>query len=101
MYNFVRGDTDSALRVTCLDNVTSNPINLKNNTVNINWRTNKDVLVSRSMDIIDEAKGIVQYQFKDKELESPEMTFEIVINYSSGKIISCKQLIVVIVRERV
>ncbi len=101
MDNFVKGDTDSALRVTCLDNVTSNPINLKNNEVSISWRDTKDNIQTRIMEIIDEVKGITQYQFQDNELEPPEMLFEVNVKYSNGKNVSCKQLIKVIVRDRI
>lgn len=101
MDNFVRGDTESAIRVTCIDNITSNPINLQNNTVTIAWRNNKDVVQTRPMEIIDETKGIVQYQFQTDELEAPEMLFEVVVTYSTGKTVSCKTLIKVIVRERI
>ena len=100
MDNFVRGDTSSALQVTCFDNATSKPMNLSNSTVSIEWVTNKDVYNTRDMTIIDKIKGVVLYQFQENELESPEMDFSVVIK-TNGKQVTSKQSITIIVRERV
>lgn len=100
MTTFVAGDTGSAIQVTCIDNVTSAPINLTDYTVNLKWVTKSNVQKSKLMTIVNAVKGTVFYQFVDNELESPSMNFDVVLTGSTGKIVTCKDIIDIIVRDK-
>lgn len=97
----VKGDTGSAVRITCLDNITSSPINLNGSIVKLQWRHNGTIF-NQTMEIIDPIKGIVQYMFESNELYTPEMSFDVVIiNNLTNKQVTCKDILKVLVRDRV
>jgi hypothetical protein len=102
MANFVEGDTESALRVTCMDNNNSSIINLNGTSVKIRWKNKSNVIKLKEMTIIDAPKGVVQYQFDVGELEPPEMYFDIIItNLSSGRTVTCENVVKIIVRHHI
>lgn len=101
MDSLVKGDTGSAVRITCVDNITSQPIVLSDSTVKLQWKAN-NVLVEKTMTIIDAAKGIVQYTFGTDELVPPSMSFDVVItNLLTQTHITCKDILTILVRDRV
>lgn len=99
MYNFVEGDTGSAIQVKCLDTVSSAPIDLTDSTVKIRWVTKAKVTKLKDMIILDEIAGIVQYNFGVGELEPPSMSFDVIITGADSKIVTCKDIIQVTVRK--
>jgi hypothetical protein len=99
MYNFVEGDTGSAIQVKCIDTVSSAPINLTGSTVKIRWVTKAKVTKLKNMIILDAPAGIVQYNFDVGELEPPSMSFDVVITDANTKIVTCKDIIQVTVRK--
>ncbi len=102
MANFVEGDTESALRITCIDSVTSNVLNLSSSTIKIRWKTKLGVVKLKDMEIIDAIKGVVQYQFLAGELEPPEMSFDVIItNNLTNKIVTCENLVKILVRNKI
>jgi archaellin len=102
MANFVEGDTESALRVICMDNANSSVIDLNGTSVKLRWKNKMGVVKLKDMNIIDPVKGIAQYQFDVDELEPPEMVFDVIItNNVSNKVITCESLVKVLVRHHI
>lgn len=102
MTNFVEGDTESALRVTCMNNFDSSVLNLIDCSVKIRWKNKSNVIKLKDMIIVDAPKGIAQYQFDVGELEPPEMNFDVIItNNTSGKTVTCENLVKIIVRHHI
>lgn len=85
-YELVANDTASKLKVTCVDQ-DSVVINLTGATVELLWRSNAGVLVTRSMTVVDALNGIAEYQFADGELFAPQMAFRVKITDVSSKVL--------------
>jgi len=102
MTDFVAGDTGSTLQTTCIDSVAFSPIDLTNYSVAIQWRDINKILHSKNMEKYDATAGIVQYTFTTNELEAPYMLFDIVLTHNTtSKTLTCKDIIKILVRERV
>lgn len=102
MTDFVAGDTGSTLQTTCIDSVSFSPINLTSYSIAIQWRDNAKLLHSKNMEKVNAVNGIVQYTFVAGELEAPNMQFDIVLTHNTtGNTLTCKDIIRIIVRERV
>lgn len=102
MTDFVAGDTGSTLQTTCIDSVTFSPIDLTNYSISIQWRDTNLLVHSKNMEKFNATAGIVQYTFMANELEAPNMQFDIVLTHNTtGNTLTCKDIIRIIVRERV
>jgi hypothetical protein len=102
MTDFVAGDTGSTLQTTCIDSVSFSPIILTNYSIAIQWRDSAKILRSKNMEKVNAVAGIVQYTFVAGELEAPNMQFDIVLTHNtSGNTLTCKDIVRIIVRDRV
>lgn len=102
MTDFVAGDTGSTLQTTCIDSNTFNPIDLTNYSVAIKWRGHDKQVKSKNMEKIDAINGVVQYTFVENELVAPSMSFDVVLTHNlTGTILTCKDIVNIIVRNRV
>jgi|SRR5215831_10191848 len=87
--DLVAGDTGSVLRVTLLDNETSNPVpGLASSTVRMKYRARNGQLVTRQMTIQDAVAAIVTYQFVAGELIAGPLTGEFEVVDSGGQIVT-------------
>ena len=64
---------------------------------------NNDVAeIRKNMEKVNAVAGIVQYTFVAGELEAPNMQFDIVLTHNtSGNTLTCKDIVRIIVRDRV
>lgn len=102
MTDFVAGDTGSTLQTTCIDSVSFSPIDLTNYSISIQWRDSAKLLHSKNMEKVNAIAGIVQYTFVANELEAPSMQFDVVLTHNTtSHILTCKDIVRIIVRDRV
>lgn len=99
-FEFVEGDTGSILKVPCVRKDTKAVIPLTGATVSLIWTDSAGALQTKTMDIVDAANGITQYQFKANELFAPKMVFTIQIVDGSGNVLHNLEYIEVPVRRK-
>lgn len=101
MIEFVTGDTGSAIELSCIDDLTDDPIDLSNKLVTIKWKQNR-IVHAQEMQVIDPINGLVRYRFQDSELESGNAAFDIIItDITTQERITNKDAVRVTVRQRV
>lgn len=100
MTSFVSNDTACKLRVTCRNNDTQELIPLSGVTPRLRWIDALGVEQERVMSIVN-VSGVCEYQFLDGELVAPMMSFEVELEDSLGKKMTCLDVINEIVRQEI
>ena len=100
-YSFVEDDTGSQLRVTCRNKVTGAVIDLTGSTVQLQWKTRKQVFTEKTMSIVvPGTNGIAEYLFLAGELEAPAMKFEVEVTDGIGKVLHSLDFLYELVRKK-
>jgi hypothetical protein len=87
-YDFVAGDTNSVLTVTCQKADGTGPMNLTGGTVTLRWSVDGATKVEKTMTLTDPANGVASYTFGTGELVAGIMAAEVVVTMGGKNVTS-------------
>lgn len=101
VYDFVKGDTLSKLRVKFVDAASGEAIPLAGFTPKLAWKDKNGVLIDPlvTMAVVDAPNGVAEHQFLEDELFAGFMRFEPRLYDGTGKLVTSLNLITKRVRE--